>query len=140
MNTVTWKIQLKSNPKRVFEFISTSKGRERFWAEKAAEKEGFIQFLFPNGQTYRSRVIRSLPYKEYHLDYFHSLVKFKLEQTEYNGTDLALTHENVPEDDFSEVNAGWVSVLMNLKAVADFECDLRNHDPEKTWNQGYADN
>ncbi len=41
---------------------------------------------------------------------------------------------------FSEVKAGWVSLLMNLKAVADFKCDLRNHDLEKTWDQGYADN
>lgn len=36
--------------------------------------------------------------------------------------------------------AGWVSVLLALKAAVDFSVDLRNHDPGRTWDQGYADN
>jgi hypothetical protein len=36
--------------------------------------------------------------------------------------------------------AGWVSVLLALKAAADFGIDLRNHDPARTWNKGYVDN
>jgi hypothetical protein len=35
--------------------------------------------------------------------------------------------------------AGWVSVLLALKAAADFRVDLRSHDPQRTWSQGYAD-
>jgi len=38
------------------------------------------------------------------------------------------------------VLAGWVSVLMALKAAVDHGVDLRNHDPQRTWDQGYADN
>jgi hypothetical protein len=33
-----------------------------------------------------------------------------------------------------------VSVLLALKAAADFGVDLRNHDPARTWWQGYCDN
>ncbi len=140
MKTITWKIHLNSNPNEVFDLLVTSEGRVKFWSEKATEADGIIHFLFPNGQTYNSRILKNVRNKEFHLDYFDSLVKFQLEHAENGGTDLTLTNENVPESDFSEVNVGWISVLMNLKAVADFQCDLRNHDPKRTWDQGYADN
>jgi hypothetical protein len=48
-------------------------------------------------------------------------------------------HE-IPDEWHAEVNAGWVSVLMALKAAADFRVDLRNHDTRRTWSQGYCDN
>ena len=140
MRTITWKLHLKSDPKAVFALLATDAGRKKFWAEKAVEENGIIHFVFPNGQTYDSHIIRGVPDKEFYLDYFESLVKFQLTLAENGGTDLTLINENVPESDFSEVNAGWVSVLMNLKAVADFQHDLRNHDPKRTWDQGYADN
>jgi hypothetical protein len=35
--------------------------------------------------------------------------------------------------------AGWASVLLALKAAVDFGVDLRHHDPERTWDQGYGD-
>ncbi|WP_445382973.1 SRPBCC family protein [Robiginitalea sp. IMCC43444] len=140
MKTITWKLHLKSDPNTVFDLLTTSEGRNNFWAEKAFKKGSVIHFLFPNGQTYDSQIIKTIPNKEFHLDYFNSLVKFHLEPAENGGTNLTLVNENVTESDFSEVNAGWISVLMNLKAVADFQCDLRNHDPKKTWDQGFADN
>lgn len=140
MKTLIWKLHLKSDPIKVFDLLTTSKGRTKFWAEKAIEEKGIIHFLFPNGLTYQSQILKNIPNKEFHVDYFDSLVKFQLQQIETGGTDLTLINENIPESDFLEVHAGWVSVLMNLKAVADFQCDLRNHDPKKTWDQGYVDN
>ncbi len=140
MKTITWKLHLKANPNKVFDLLTSAEGRAKFWSEKANEDGDVIHFLFPNGQTYNSQIIKNIPNKEFHLDYFNSLVKFELKQVENGGTDLTLSNENVPESDFSEVHAGWISVLMNLKAVADFQCDLRNHDPKKTWDQGYVDN
>ncbi len=140
MKTITWKLNLKSDPNLVFKLLTTSNGRSKFWCENTAKKGNLIHFLFPNGQTYDSQIIETIPNKEFHLDYFNSLVKFILIPSENGGTDLTLINENVSESDFSEINAGWISVLMNLKAIADFQCDLRNHDPKKTWDQGYADN
>ncbi len=140
MKTITWKLHLKSDPKSVYDLLSTSAGRSKFWSEEATEEDGIIHFVFPNGQKYKSRIIKTIPDQEFHLDYFNSLVKFHLNSSENGGTDLLLINENVSESDFAEVNAGWVSVLMNLKAVADFQCDLRNHNPKKTWDEGYADN
>jgi len=39
-----------------------------------------------------------------------------------------------------EMIPGWVSVLMAMKAAVDFGVDLRNHDPKRSWQQGFADN
>jgi hypothetical protein len=47
---------------------------------------------------------------------------------------------SVKEEWKGEVRAGWVSVLLALKAAADFGVDLRNHDAARTWAQGYCDN
>ena len=135
MKTVIWKLHLKSDLHTVFDLLTTSEGRKRFWSKKATEEDGVIRFIFPNGQTYDSHIIDTIPNQEFHLDYFNSLVKFYLAPSEIGGTDLALINEHVAESDYSEVKAGWISVLMNLKAVADYQCDLRNHNPEKTWDQ-----
>ena len=140
MKTITWKLHLKSDPKTVFDLLASADGRKRFWAEKATEHSGLIHFLFPNGQSYKGQIIKTIPHREFHLDYFNSLVKFNLEASENGGTDLTLINENVNESDFNEVSAGWISVLMNLKAAADFQCDLRNHNSNKTWDQGYVNN
>ena len=51
-----------------------------------------------------------------------------------------LTDQGIPENDRSEVLAGWVSVLMALKASVDFGIDLRNHNPKWTWDEGYVEN
>ena len=57
-----------------------------------------------------------------------------------DGTDLTLTDEGVADEYRSEVIAGWGSVLMALKRAVDLGIDLRNNDPERTWDQGYFEN
>lgn len=140
MKSIVWKIHLKSSPEIVFDFLSTTSGREKFWAEKAPEVNGIIHFSFPNGESYESQILKSKTNTEFQLDYFNSMVKFSLEPTKTNGTDLTLTNEGVAEDEYLEVHSGWVSVLMSLKAAVDFQIDLRNHTPNKTWDQKYIDN
>ena len=139
MRTISWKIHLNSPPETVFDFISTPKGRSKFWAEEANQEGGVIHFRFPSGITYDGQVLKSEPNREFVIDYFDCEVIFKLESAEGGGTDLSLTSE-VPDEMYEEVNAGWVSVLMSLKAAADYGIDLRNHDPTRTWDQGFADN
>ncbi len=41
---------------------------------------------------------------------------------------------------YDEELPGWISVLLALKAAADFSIDIRNHDARRTWDQGYCDN
>jgi hypothetical protein len=56
------------------------------------------------------------------------------------GTDLTLTDMGVPSEHRTEVIAGWVSVLMALKAAVDFGIDLRGHDSERHWDTGFVEN
>ena len=64
MKTITWKLHLKSDPNTVFDLLTSSEGRIKFWGEKASEEGSVIHFLFPNGQTYDSRILKTVPNKE----------------------------------------------------------------------------
>jgi uncharacterized protein YndB with AHSA1/START domain len=130
-----WRIHLASSPEAVYELLSTEEGRAQFWAESAVERDGAIEFTFPNGMQSRAAVLAAEPPGRFALDYFGSRTTFELEPDGDGGTDLTLSGEGD-----AEVLAGWVSVLLALKAAADFGVDLRNHDPGRTWSQGYCDN
>ncbi|NHF61373.1 hypothetical protein FK220_018610 [Flavobacteriaceae bacterium TP-CH-4] len=137
---IIWRLHLKSPPKHVFTLLNTAEGRERFWCEKSSETDTGILFEFPNGMKYIGKVYERATDKVFKIDYFHSSVAFELEKNAIGGTDLTLTNSRVSNDEYEQMKAGWVSVLLNLKAVADFGIDLRNHDQGKTWDQGYVDN
>jgi uncharacterized protein YndB with AHSA1/START domain len=135
------RLHLTSPPERVFELLATDAGRARFWAESAAERDGALDFVFPNGLTWRGRILANDPPRRYTVEYFgDSTTTFELEPDGAGGTDLTLTDTGVPEADLPETTAGWVSVLMSLKAAVDHGVDLRNHDPARSWDQGFADN
>ncbi len=42
-------------------------------------------------------------------------------------------------DEWLQFYPGWVSWLLTLKAAADFDVDLRNSSPGRTWGQRYVD-
>jgi uncharacterized protein YndB with AHSA1/START domain len=140
-DAIKWRIHLQSPPSVVFKALATDDGRAKFWAESAPEISGEIHFAFPNGLTCRGKIIENLPSRRFSVEYFgRSIVTFELHEERNDGTDLILTDSGVPDQDKGEIIAGWVSVLLALKAAVDFDVDLRNHNPERTWDQGYADN
>jgi uncharacterized protein YndB with AHSA1/START domain len=140
-DVIEWRLHFKSSPARVYEFLATDEGRAKFWAESAIEKDGALDFVFPNGWTWHGPILERIPNQKYTVEYFgHSITTFELEDDGEGGTDLRLTDANVPADDRNEVIAGWVSVLMQLKAAVDFGVDLRNHDAKRTWDQGFVEN
>jgi uncharacterized protein YndB with AHSA1/START domain len=138
---IRWRIHLKTPMHRVFRVLTTDDGRGRFWAESAIEKDGTIDFRFPNGMTWCGEILESAPPRRFSVKYLGgSTVTFELANDGIGGTDVTLTDEGVPSADRAEVIAGWVSVLMTLKAAVDFGVDLRNHDSKRTWDEGFADN
>ena len=138
---IFWRLHLTSAPDTVFLLLSTNEGRARFWAESAVETEGEIEFIFPNGQQHRGRIIEQIRPTRFVVQYIEgSITSFDLEDDGSGGTVLTLRDCEVSEQDSVEVNAGWVSVLMALKAAADYGIDLRNHDERYSWEKGYADN
>lgn len=138
---IRWRLHLQAPPARVYALLATDDGRARFWAESAAERDGAIDFRFPGGQTWRGRILEQAPPRRFVVEYYGgSRTTFELADDGAGGTDLALTDAGVPAEDRAEVTAGWVSVLMALKAAADFGVDLRNHDPARAWDAGFVDN
>lgn len=138
---IYWRLHLKSPPEKVYQALSTDAGRASFWAESAIERDGIIHFVFPNKMTWDAHILAAIPNSRYTVQYIgNSITTFSLEEDGQGGTDLTLTDAGVPAADRTEVIAGWVSVLMALKASVDFGIDLRTHDPDRQWDRGYAEN
>ena len=140
-DTIRWRLHLKSPVAKVYRALSTDAGRLSFWAESAVERDGVIHFFFPNQVTWEARILQANPPHQYALEYYGgSITRFTLEDDGQGGTDLTLTDTGVAAEDRTEVIAGWVSVLMALKAAVDFGVDLRAHDSERHWDNGYVEN
>lgn len=135
---IRWKVHIARPPEAVFDAIASDAGRARFWAESADERDGAIHFVFVNGVRHRARLLHSQPPTEWSIEYFGGRCTFRLDPDGRGGTDLTLTHDVAP-DEFAEVSAGWLNVLLPLKAWIQFGIDLRNHDARRTWDQGYVD-
>jgi hypothetical protein len=137
--TVQWKVHFTSAPSEVYRALSTPLGRSRFWALSAKEADGVIHFVEPRGLTGKSPIEGAVKDQLYVVRYFGRLVTFELALDDVGtGTDLTLTAGDTIELD-QMTSAGWVSLLLRLKASVDFGVDLRNHDADKTWWHGYAE-
>jgi hypothetical protein len=136
--TIRWKVAFKSPPSRVFEALNTDAGRASFWALEAQERDGAIHFRFPNGWTEASPIVEAEAPQSFAIVYFGMPTRFDIESAG-EGSVLTLTAEGAAEHDWNEVHAGWVAVLLALKAHVDFGIDLRNGDPAKSWNAGFVD-
>ena len=138
---IRWPVPLPAAPERVFNMLATADGRRRFWAESAEERDGCIHFEFPDGTRWASRVLDRVPPERLALEYFGgSRVTFACAPDGRGGTDLLLTESGTPPAEREESLAGWVSVLLALKAAVDHGVDLRNHDARRSWARGYVDN
>lgn len=138
-DTILWRLHLRSRPAEVYRLLDSAEGRRSFWAESADERDGAIEFRFANGVGERSQILERDPPRRFALRYFGSTVTFELAPDGAGGTDLTLTDTGFDPAMRDELLAGWLNVLFPLKAMADFGVDLRNHDPERTWERGYAD-
>lgn len=138
--SILWKIHCSSQASKLFFLVSSSEGRSRFWAENAKEENGIIHFQFINGQNTQSPILEKVQDEKFSLLYFNSLVIFRFIGSKEGGVDVILENINVLSEVFEETKAGWVSVLLALKAYADFGVDLRNHNLNKSWDDHFVDN
>jgi uncharacterized protein YndB with AHSA1/START domain len=137
---IQWRIQLISPPEKVFAALATEQGRRAFWAAEAPEYEGAIHFKFANGMAFVSKVLERQTPSLFAIEYFGgSRAEFQIVDDGAGGTDLTMTESQVPEENRLIHLSGWIPVLLALKAAVDFSVDLRNNDPERTWEDGYVD-
>lgn len=138
--TIRWRIHLRSAPAAVYELLATDAGRRRFWARRSVERGDTLRLEFANGQAVDCTLLERVPARRFALTYFAgSRVSFGLAPDGAGGTDLELVESGVPEGERLDNLAGWVSVLLTLKAAADFGVDLRNDDVAKRWEDDYVD-
>jgi uncharacterized protein YndB with AHSA1/START domain len=126
-------------PESVFAALDSDEGRASFWAESAVENDGEIEFRFVDGSRCRSRVIARRAPDLFEIEYMGGPARFELAPDGSGGTDLLLSHAGIQQEDWQEVHAGWLNVLFPLKAWLVHGVDLRNHDRQRSWEQGYAD-
>jgi uncharacterized protein YndB with AHSA1/START domain len=136
---IHWRLHLPVAPGVVFDMLATDAGRARFWAESSHQTGATIEFQFVDGTITRGRIVEQQPVSSFALEYFGGVARFALTPDGDGGTDLRLTHTGVPDAEWQDVHAGWLNVLFPLKAWLCGGVDLRNHDPRRTWTQGYAD-
>ena len=136
---IRWRMHIPASPDRVYQALDTDDGRASFWAESAHEVDGSIEFVFANGYRYRAKIVERTRPGRFSLEYFEGVVSFDIRTSGDGGTDLLLVHQGVGPQQWNEVHAGWLNVLFPLKAMLAFGVDLRNHDPNRSWDQGYAD-
>ncbi len=136
---IRWRMHLRAAPERVYDAIDSDAGRAAFWAEEAVEERGAIGFRFANGARIVAPIVARERPRRFVVDYFAGRVTIEIAGDGHGGTDLALRHDGVDEAHWNEVHAGWLNVLFPLKAYVDHGVDLRNHDAQRTWDQGYAD-
>ena len=137
---IVWRVHIAAPRTVVYEYLATAQGRARFWAESAEERNGVISFVFPDGSRYESDILERREPKLFSIEYFASVVVFRLEPDGDDSTVVVMENEGVDPAERTEVTAGWVSVLMQLKAAAQFGVDLRNHSAERSWARGYVEN
>lgn len=136
---IVWRLHLASPPDRVFELIASDAGRESFWCETSQTRGETIRMTFVNGIETETAILEAAPPARLRLRYFDSEVEFALAPDGKGGTDLILRNRGVEAEEYEEVLAGWLNVLLPLKAAADFGIDLRSRDPARTWEEGYVD-
>ena len=137
---IRWNMHFVSPRNKVFSALSTGEGRARYWAESAPEVDGEITFRILGYEPFSGRVLKKKAPSLFALEYFGTIVEFSLRDDGKGGTDLSLVATQVDEAIRMEMVAGWVSVLMAMKAAVDHGVDLRNHDETRAWGNGYADN
>lgn len=123
----------------MFEALTTDRGRESFWAEHAPQVGDEIHFSFVNGVYERARIVRIEPSTRFEIEYFGAQVVFEVASADDGGTDVTLITTGFAPEDREELLAGWLNVLLPMKAAIDHGVDLRNHDPTRTWERGWAD-
>jgi hypothetical protein len=132
-SVIAWRLHLASPPALVYDFLAPDERRSSFWAEP----EGDPHLARPDGSLWQHAMVEREPPRRLALRYFGgSVTTFDLLDDGGGGTDLQLTDVGTPAEDRTGVIAGWIALLLALKAAVDFSADLGDHSPTQIWAAG----
>lgn len=135
---ICWRLHLSSPPERVYAAWIDAGQHPRFWCESSVATAAGFELAFSDGTREVVTVVAADPPWRVRFVYFGAEVDLRFDPAG-DGTDLTLHTRGVPDDEWHEVHAGWLSVLLPFKAWVDFRIDLRNHDPMRTWRERFVD-
>ena len=135
---IIWRLRLAAAPGRVFEAWLNPADHVRFWCERSERGPSGFRLHFIDGTAEECSLEDATAPSQIVFRYFASRVEIRIEHCD-GGTDLTLTASEVPADEWHDVHAGWLNVLLPFKAWVDFGIDLRHHDPRRTWRSRYVD-
>ena len=135
-----WRVELPASPEKVYAMLTTDAGREMFWAESSHRHDDRIELSFSDGTTECAAIVDERSPHSFAIRYFGALTTFELSPLVDGRTLLEVRAQDVPPGDQVDVAAGWVSVLLCLKARLTTGVDLRNHAPSQSWRNGFVDN
>jgi len=120
-------MHLRVSPERVYDALDSDAGRSAFRAEAAPKTPEGVAFVFAGGIRHAARIGERVRPSAWSLNQLGGVARFEL------------ADEGVDRSEWNEVHAGWLDVLFPMKAWLEHGVDHRNHDPRRTWTQGYAD-
>ncbi|MHA2362802.1 MAG: SRPBCC family protein, partial [Candidatus Hodarchaeales archaeon] len=86
-NLIKWNVLLHSSPSKVYKLITSKEGQTKFWVESSKERDGVLNFIFPNGYEWKGKILEKIPDKKFSLEYISgSITTFNLEPSENGGT------------------------------------------------------
>lgn len=135
-----WRVILPASREQVFDVLMTDAGRCRFWAESSNQRGDRVDLRFADGTGTVLEVRSVLRPATIEVRYFGTPTTFALQALTPASTLLEVTADDVDPADQIEVAAGWVSVLLCLKAYLMAGIDLRNHAAPHSWRHGFVDN
>lgn len=135
-----WRVVLPAPRERVYQLLTTDAGRERFWAERSRQNAQHVELSFPDGTITSMAVLDHDPPGSFAVQYFGVRTTFTLSAVAETSTLLEVVADDVAAEEHTDIAAGWVSVLLCLKAHVVAGIDLRNHDAHRSWRDGFIDN
>ena len=139
---VFWRLHLRSSPERVYALWATDAGRASFWAETSGEAGDAVTLTFVGEpRPITCAVLERIPARRFSFGYWEGTrVEVDLREDGAGGTEVSVRETGFSTRAHRDENlAGWVSVLMNLKAVADYGIDLLTHEAGRSWQAGYCE-
>ena len=136
----TWRVLINATAADVYRAVSTDEGRAGFWVATSRSTASGITLEFFDGTSWTGRMLRATPDRAVELTYLGGgTVVLEILPVSQSQCIVAVTDRPTNPVDWLANYAGWVAVLLNLKATAEFGVDLRNRDGARSFEQGFVD-
>ncbi len=136
----SWRVNLSAPRELVFDLLTPDLETDPYRASSAGQFDSENGWIAPEGAHLKDATLDLLPPRRIVARYAGGgVATLDLTDDGRGGTDLRLTDIGQQAEDRTELVAGWVSVLLALKASVDFSLDLRDHDHRTFWTGAYVE-